>query len=249
MEESHVIFGIHSIVEALRQGKDIEKIILLRDSDNPKLKEIEGLAEQNTIKVSYVPIQKFKKYEQLNHQGAIAHTSKISYSDFEETVEKVLEIKEKPLFLLLDGITDVRNLGAILRTAECTGVDAVILPKSGSAQVNNETIKTSAGAAFNIPICKVNHLKDALFYLKSSGVEIVAVTEKTNNSVYELELNKPLALLMGGEGEGIQPSILKLVDQKGKLPMLGSIGSLNVSVACGVVLYECLRQQNVTAAK
>ena len=153
------------------------------------------------------------------------------------------------MFLLLDGITDVRNLGAILRTAECTGVDAVILPKSGSAQVNNETIKTSAGAAFNIPICKVNHLKDALFYLKSSGVEIVAVTEKTNTSVYELELNKPLALLMGGEGEGIQPSILKMADVKGKLPMLGSIESLNVSVACGVILYECLRQQNMTITK
>lgn len=243
MEDSHIIFGIHSVIEALRQNKDIEKINLLKDSDNPKLKEIEGLAKQQTVKVSYVPIQKFKKFENYNHQGVIAYASQITYQDFEQTVEAVLETKETPLFLLLDGVTDVRNLGAILRTAECTGVDAVVLPKSGSAQVNNETIKTSAGAAFNISICKVDHLKDAIFYLKSSGVELVAVTEKTDDTVYDVNLKSPVGLIMGGEGEGIQPSILKMVDHRGKLPMLGKIESLNVSVACGVVLYETLRQR------
>jgi len=243
MEDSHIIFGIHSVAEALKQNKDIEKINLLKDSDNPKLKEIEGLAKQQTVKVSYVPIQKFKKFENSNHQGVIAYTSQITYQDFESTVEAILETKEKPLFLLLDGVTDVRNLGAILRTAECTGVDAVVLPKSGSAQVNNETIKTSAGAAFNISICKVDHLKDAIFYLKSSGVELVAVTEKTEDTIYDLNLNKPIAFIMGGEGEGIQSSILKMVNHRGKLPMLGNIESLNVSVACGVILYESLRQR------
>ena len=243
MEDSHIIFGIHSVIEALKQNKDIEKINLLKDSDNPKLKEVEGLAKQNTVKISYVPIQKFKKFENLNHQGVIAYTSQIAYQDFETTIEAVLETKENPLFLLLDGVTDVRNLGAILRTAECTGVDAVILPKSGSAQVNNETIKTSAGAAFNISICKVDHLKDAIFYLKSSGIELVAATEKTDNSIYDLELNKPLAIIMGGEGEGIQSSILKMADHRGKLPLMGEIESLNVSVACGVILYECVRQK------
>lgn len=243
MEDSHIIFGIHSVIEALKQNKDIEKINLLKDSDNPKLKEVEGLAKQNTVKISYVPIQKFKKFENLNHQGVIAYTSQIAYQDFETTIEAILETKDNPLFLLLDGVTDVRNLGAILRTAECTGVDAVILPKSGSAQVNNETIKTSAGAAFNISICKVDHLKDAIFYLKSSGIELVAATEKTDNSIYDLELNKPLAIIMGGEGEGIQSSILKMVDHRGKLPLMGEIESLNVSVACGVILYECVRQK------
>jgi 23S rRNA (guanosine2251-2'-O)-methyltransferase len=201
------------------------------------------LAKQQTVKVSYVPIQKFRKFEDLNHQGVIAHISQITYQDFESTVEAVLETKAYPLFLLLDGITDVRNLGAILRTAECTGVDAIVLPKSGSAQVNNETIKTSAGAAFNISICKVDHLKDAIFYLKSSGVELVAATEKTENSIYDLELNKPLAIIMGGEGDGIQSSILKLADQRGKLPLMGNIESLNVSVACGAILYETVRQR------
>lgn len=243
MEDSHIIFGVHSVVEALKQNKDIEKINLLKGSDNPKLKEIEGLAKEKTVKISYVPIQKFKKFDHLNHQGVIAYSSQIAYQEFESTVEAVLASKEKPLFLLLDGITDVRNLGAILRTAECTGVDAVILPKSGSAQVNNETIKTSAGAAFNVSICKVDHLKDAIFYLQSSGIELVAATEKTEDSIYDLELNKPLAIIMGGEGEGIQASILKMADYKGKLPLLGQIESLNVSVACGVVLYECVRQK------
>jgi 23S rRNA (guanosine2251-2'-O)-methyltransferase len=243
MEDSNIIFGVHSVVEALKQNKDIEKINLLKSSDNPKLKEIEGLAKEKTVKISYVPIQKFRKFEHLNHQGVIAYTSQISYKNFESTVEEILEHKENPLFLLLDGVTDVRNLGAIIRTAECTGVDAIILPKSGSAQVNSETIKTSAGAAFNVSICKVDHLKDAIFYLKSSGIELVAATEKTDKSIYELELNKPLAIIMGGEGEGIQPSILKMADYKGKLPLLGEIESLNVSVACGVILYECVRQK------
>ncbi|WP_019039478.1 23S rRNA (guanosine(2251)-2'-O)-methyltransferase RlmB [Psychroflexus tropicus] len=243
MEDSHIIFGIHSVIEALKQDKDIEKINLLKDSDNPKLKEIEGLAKQSTIKVSYVPIQKFRKFESFNHQGVIAYSSQITYQNFESIVEASLESKTAPLFLLLDGITDVRNLGAILRTAECTGVDAVILPKSGSAQVNNETIKTSAGAAFHIPICKVDHLKDAIFYLKSSGVELIAATEKTDHCIYELNFNKPAALIMGGEGDGIHPSILKMADQQGKLPLLGDIESLNVSVACGVILYEAIRQK------
>ncbi|MFN2260831.1 MAG: 23S rRNA (guanosine(2251)-2'-O)-methyltransferase RlmB [Psychroflexus sp.] len=246
MEKENIIFGIHSVVEALKNQKDIEKIILLKDSNNFKLKEIEGLAKKNTIKVSYVPIQKFKKFENLNHQGVIAYASQIEYKNFEETAEKVLSEKEKPVFLLLDGITDVRNLGAILRTAECTGVDAIVLPKSGSAQVNSETIKTSAGAAFNLNICKVDHLKDAIFYLKSSGVKIVSVTEKTNLSIYDSNLNESIGIIMGSEGVGIQPSILKLTDEKAKLPMLGNIESLNVSVACGAVLYESLRQRLVS---
>ena len=243
MENSNIIYGIHSVVEALKQGKDIEKINLLRDSDNPKLKEIEGLAKQHTVKVSYVPIQKFKKFEALNHQGVIAYASQINYKKLEATVETVLESKEKPLFLLLDGVTDVRNLGAILRTAECTGVDAIILPKSGSAQINSETIKTSAGAAFNISIIKVDHLKDAIYYLKSSGIHTVAATEKTQNSIYDVDFNQGIAMVMGGEGEGIHPSLLKLIDTRGQLPLLGTIESLNVSVACGVVLYECVRQR------
>ncbi|WP_127846683.1 23S rRNA (guanosine(2251)-2'-O)-methyltransferase RlmB [Psychroflexus aestuariivivens] len=243
MEKENIIFGIHSVLEALKNDKDIEKIILLKDSNNFKLKEIEGLAKKNTVKISYVPIQKFKKFENLNHQGVIAYASQIEYQNFEQVTEKILTETENPIFLLLDGVTDVRNLGAILRTAECTGVNAIVLPKSGSAQVNNETIKTSAGAAFNLNICKVDHLKDAIFYLKSSGVKTISITEKTENSIYDTKMSEPIAIIMGSEGVGIQPSILKLTDEKAKLPMLGNIESLNVSVACGAVLYESLRQR------
>ena len=145
---------------------------------------------------------------------------------------------------LLDQLTDVRNFGAIIRTAVCTGVDAIIVPKSGGAPVTDDTVKTSAGAIFNIPICKVDHIKDALFYLQGSGVQVVAATEKTESSVYDLDYTTPTALVMGSEGKGVTAGVLKLVDQKAKLPMTGTISSLNVSVACGAFLYEIVRQRS-----
>lgn len=151
-----------------------------------------------------------------------------------------------PLFLLLDQLSDVRNFGAIIRTAECTGVNGIIIQKDGSAPVNAETIKTSAGAAFKIPICKVDHIKDALFLLQASEIKTVAATEKTDNSLYEINLNQPIAIVMGSEDRGVNPSILKMVDYKAKLPILGEIESLNVSVACGAFLYETIRQRLVS---
>ena len=146
-------------------------------------------------------------------------------------------------FLLLDQLSDVRNFGAIIRTAECTGVNGIIIQKNGSAPVNAETIKTSAGAAFKIPICKVDHLKDALFLLEASDIKTVAATEKTEDSIYDIDLNQPMAIVMGSEHRGVNPSILKMVDYKAKLPLLGKIASLNVSVACGAFLYETVRQR------
>ncbi|MFT6066630.1 MAG: 23S rRNA (guanosine2251-2'-O)-methyltransferase, partial [Polaribacter sp.] len=148
-----------------------------------------------------------------------------------------------PLFILLDQLSDVRNFGAIIRTAECSGVDGIIIQNNGSAPVNAETIKTSAGAAFKIPICKVDHLKDALFLLQASDIKIVAATEKTENSIYDINFKQPIAIIMGSEHRGINPSILKMVDYKAKLPLLGEIASLNVSVACGIFLYETVRQR------
>ena len=157
---------------------------------------------------------------------------------------KTINKKEKtPLLLILDQLSDVRNFGAIIRTAECTGVDAIIIQKNGSAPVNAETIKTSAGAAFKIPICKVDHIKDALFLLQAYDIKTVAATEKTETSVFDYNYNQPIAIIMGSEGKGINPSVLKMVDYKAKLPLLGEIESLNVSVACGVFLYEAIRQR------
>ena len=150
----------------------------------------------------------------------------------------------KPFFLILDQLSDARNFGAIIRTAECTGVDGIIIQKQGSAPVNGDTVKTSAGAVFNIPICKVDHIKDAIFHLQASGIKTVAATEKTDQNIYDISLNEPVAIIMGSEDRGINPSVLKIVDEKAKLPMFGTIGSLNVSVACGAFLYEVVRQRS-----
>jgi 23S rRNA (guanosine2251-2'-O)-methyltransferase len=190
-----------------------------------------------------VPVEKLNRLTPNNHQGAVATISPIGFLTIEELVTATLESQDKPLFLILDQISDARNFGAIIRTAECTGVHGIIIQKSGAAPVNGDTVKTSAGAVFNIPICKVEHIKDAVFYLQGSGIKTVAATEKTEQLLYELNLNEPLAIIMGSEERGINPSVLKLVDEKAKLPMYGTIGSLNVSVACGAFLYEAMRQR------
>jgi 23S rRNA (guanosine2251-2'-O)-methyltransferase len=173
----------------------------------------------------------------------VATISPILFYELEDLVEKVLAKEKTPLFLLLDQLSDVRNFGAIIRTAECTGVDAIIIQKKGAAPVTADTIKTSAGAAFKVPIAKVDHLKDAVFYLQSSGIKVISATEKTQKTLYEISFKEPCALVMGAEDVGISPSILKASDDTAKLPMLGEIGSLNVSVACGVFLYEVVRQR------
>jgi 23S rRNA (guanosine2251-2'-O)-methyltransferase len=191
-----------------------------------------------------VPVEKLDRLSKnSNHQGAVAQISPVEFHDLETLIEQTVASGATPLFLLLDQLSDVRNFGAIIRTAECTGVHAIIIQKNGSAPVNAETIKTSAGAAFKIPICKVDHIKDALFLLQASDIKTVAATEKTEDVVYDIELNQPIAIVMGSEHRGINPSILKMVDYKAKLPLLGEIASLNVSVACGALLYETVRQR------
>jgi 23S rRNA (guanosine2251-2'-O)-methyltransferase len=193
-----------------------------------------------------VPVEKLDRLSKNgNHQGAVAQISPVEFHDLEELIDRVLESKKTPLFLLLDQLSDVRNFGAIIRTAECTGVNGIIIQKDGSAPVNAETIKTSAGAAFKIPICKVDHIKDALFLLQAAAIKTVAATEKTESSLYDIDLNQPMAIVVGSEHRGVNPSILKMVDYKAKLPLLGDIESLNVSVACGAFLYETVRQRMV----
>ena len=174
----------------------------------------------------------------------MATIAPISFVKLEKLVDSVVESGKMPLFLILDQLSDARNFGAIIRTAECTGVDGIIVQKTGSAPVNGDTVKTSAGAVFNVPICKVDHIKDAIFYLQGSGIKTVAATEKTEDSIYDISLNEPVAIIMGSEDRGINPSVLKIVDAKAKLPMFGTIGSLNVSVACGAFLYETVRQRS-----
>lgn len=244
MKKELKIYGHHAVLEAIESGESIEKIYLQKDIQSDTVSNLERLIKKNGISKSVVPIEKLERLSKKNnHQGVVATLSPITYADFNNTIETVMQQKEKPLFLLLDQLTDVRNFGAIIRTAECCGVDAIIIPKSGSAPINSETVKTSAGAVFNIPICKVDHLKDAIFYLKSSDINIIAASEKSTETVFDLDLNQPIALVMGSEGKGVSTGVLKLCDNRARLPIKGTISSLNVSVACGAILYEVLRQQ------
>jgi len=238
------IFGLRAIIEAINAGQEIEKVYIQKEIKGALSIELNQLVKENKISTSYVPIEKLNRLvKNQNHQGAVAKISSIQFTDIEELIENVLQKTKTPLFLLLDQISDVRNLGAIIRTAECTGVDGIIIPTQGSAPINADAIKTSAGAAFKIPICKVNHILDAVYQLKAIDIQIVGVTEKTNTSLYDIDFKKPTALIMGSEHKGISNSVLKNADAKGKLPLLGEIESLNVSVACGVALYEIVRQR------
>lgn len=238
------IFGIHPVLEALKKNQALDKIFLQKGLRGEAIKNIETQAKQNNVQLSYVPVEKLDRLaKHQNHQGVVANGSPIHFSEMETLVPQIMEQTPTPLFLLLDEITDVRNLGAIIRTAECTGVHAIILPQHGGAAINEETVKTSAGAIFNLPICKTAHLKDAMFFLQSYEVQLVAATEKTDQLLYDMDFTKPTAIIMGSEGKGISPSILKLMDQKAKLPLLGKTSSLNVSVACGAFLYEAVRQR------
>ncbi|WP_026706236.1 23S rRNA (guanosine(2251)-2'-O)-methyltransferase RlmB [Flavobacterium soli] len=243
MEKEHQIFGIRAIIEAIQAGKEVDKVFLQKDAQGELMKDLMKVMKRNNVNFSYVPIEKLNRLTPNNHQGAVATIAPIAFQKLEDLVEKVLESGKTPLFLILDQISDARNFGAIIRTAECTGVNGIIVQKAGSAPVNGDTVKTSAGAVFNVPICKVEHIKDAIFFLQGSGIKTIAATEKTDENIYDLSLNEPLAIIMGSEDRGINPSVLKIVDEKAKLPMFGTIGSLNVSVACGAFLYETVRQR------
>jgi 23S rRNA (guanosine2251-2'-O)-methyltransferase len=243
MQKTSRIYGIRAVIEAINSKRAIDKIFIQKGLGGSLYKELESLIRENGISFSYVPIEKLNRLTRNNHQGVIANISPIEFYNFETLVEEVLEKKEVPLFLLLDQLSDVRNFGAIIRTAECTGVDGIVIQKKGAAPVTEDTIKTSAGAAFKVPIAKIDHLKDAVFYLQSSGIQVIAATEKTERSIYDINFKVPCAIIMGSEDTGISPSILKTADHKAKLPLLGEIASLNVSVACAVFLYEAVRQR------
>ena len=243
MEKDNQIFGIRAIIEAINAKKEIDKVFVQKDAQGDLMQDLMKTMKRNNINFSYVPIEKLNRLTPNNHQGAVATIAPISFVALESLVEGVIESGKKPLFLILDQLSDARNFGAIIRTAECTGVDGIIIQKQGSAPVNGDTVKTSAGAVFNVPICKVDHIKDAIFYLQGSGIKTVAATEKTDQNIYDIDFNEPVAIIMGSEDRGVNPSVIKIVDEKAKLPMFGTIESLNVSVACGAFLYEVVRQR------
>ena len=244
--EKQEIYGVRAIIECIEAKQSIEKVWLLKGQASPIFKELERLLRENNVAHSYVPKERLDRFNAKNHQGAIAAISPIDFIPLETMIEKAMEKDTPPLFLLLDQITDTRNLGAIIRSASATGVDGIILPQTGSARINSDTIKTSAGAIFSVPLAKVDHLKDAIYQLQACDIVTVGMSEKAENTVYQENISGPLALVMGSEEKGITKSTLSILDKTVKLPMLGTISSLNVSVACGTVLYEVVRQRNFT---
>lgn len=243
MQKENLIYGIRAILEAIQAENSIDKVFIQKNVQGPLMQELLGMLKKEQINFSYVPLEKINKLTQGNHQGAVATISPIGFSTLEQIVEDALNKESRPFFLILDAISDARNFGAIIRTASCTGVDGIIIQKHGAAPVNADTIKTSAGGVFQVPICKVDHIKDAVYFLQASGIQTIAATEKADATIYETDLTTPLAVLMGSEDKGVNPSVLKIVDLKAKLPMQGEIASLNVSVACGAILYEVVRQR------
>jgi 23S rRNA (guanosine2251-2'-O)-methyltransferase len=240
-----MIFGLRPITEALLAGKGLERIYLQKGQRNSMTIEITELAHKANVPVAMVPPEKLDTLTRKNHQGAVAFLSAITYAPLDNIVADIYEKGKTPLLLILDRITDVRNFGSIARNAECMGVDAIVIPSRGAAQINGDALKTSAGALNIVPVCRENNLKDTLNFLQQSGIQVVACTEKGEDTLNSgvVDFTGPTAILMGSEEDGISPEYLKKADAKVKIPLLGQIGSLNVSVASGVVLFEVLRQR------
>ena len=242
MTKKSEIYGIRSVIEAIKSSNDIDKVFIQKGLKGNLIGQLESLIRKNKINFSYVPAEKLNRLSKKNHQGVIARISPVKFYDLKE-IDNFLSNSDNPFFLILDQINDVRNFGAIIRTAEISGVDGIIISNNSTAPINADTIKTSAGAIFNIPIFKVNHIKDAIFSLQSHNVLIVSASEKASQNIYSINLKKGVALVMGSEHKGINKSVINISDHVVKLPMYGKIESLNVSVACGIFLYEVVRQR------
>ena len=242
-KEKEMIFGIRAVIEAIDAGKTLDKILLRRDMSSSLSRELQQRLEGLTTPVQKVPVEKLNQFTDKNHQGVIAFLSPIEFSNLENLVPMLYEQGKTPFLVVLDGVTDVRNFGAIARTCACAGVDALVVPARGGAAINGDAVKTSAGALHSLPVCKVENMQNALRFLKDSGITVVAATEHTDSLYTQADMTGPVAIVLGSEDKGIFPANLELCDTKVKLPMHGRIESLNVSVAAGVFIYEVVRQR------
>lgn len=240
-----MIFGIRAVIEALEAGKDIDKVMVKRELSGELFMELQEQLRRFDIPMQRVPVERIDRITRKNHQGVIAFTSAVTYQKLEDIVPLLYEEGKTPLLLILDGITDVRNFGAIARTCEVAGVNAIVIPSRGSVTVNADAIKTSAGALHSIPVCRENSLKDAIVFLKNSGMKVVAATEKAASYYTESDFSVPLALVMGAEDTGVATENLRICDELVRIPQTGTIESLNVSVAAGVLIYEVVRQRGL----
>ena len=241
--EKEMIFGTRAVIEAIQAGNEIEKILIRRDMTNDLSRALYAALEGKVVPIQKVPADNLNLLTSKNHQGVIAFISPVSFQRLEDVIPFLYEEGREPFVVVLDGVTDVRNFGAIARTCECAGVDAIVIPAKGGAAINADAIKTSAGALMNIAVCREENMWEALRFLSDSGLKLVAATEKAKENYTDASYKEPVALVMGSEEEGIAPEHLKLCNSLVKIPVLGKIESLNVSVAAGVMIYEVVRQR------
>lgn len=242
-ETNQFIFGIRAVIEAIESGKELESLFIQRGLNGGLLIELKTLIRERNISYQQVPIEKLNRLTRKNHQGVVAIISPITYQNIEDIIPLVYERGEVPLILMLDGVTDIRNFGAIARTAECAGVHAIIVPQKGSAEINPDAIKTSAGALFKIPVCRVDSLYKTAKFLQESGLQLISCTEKTDDTIYQPDYTSPSVLILGSEERGISDDLIRISEHLAKIPLFGEIASLNVSVSTGVVVYEAIRQR------
>ena len=242
-EQSDFIYGTRAIIESIESGKEVDKILIQKDLRNELIQELQALAKSHSVPVQKVPVEKLNRVTKKNHQGTIAYMSSVVYASLDNVISEAYGKGKTPLIIVLDRITDVRNVGAIARTAECAGVHAIVVPSRNTAQLGADAMKTSAGALNYIPVCRVENLKTTLKNIRENGIQVMACSEKAEESVFETDLTAPLAIIMGSEENGISPEYLKFTDGHIKLPIVGKIDSLNVSVATGIITYEVIRQR------
>lgn len=242
-KKSSLVTGRSAVAEAMRNGKALDRIYLQNNANGSDIDELKRLASQNNIPVNYVPAAKLDGFNVTNHEGVVALIAKVQYYDLQQIISFVVEKGEAPLFLILDGITDIRNIGGIARTAFCCGVHAIIIPDKGVGALNEDAILTSAGALEKIPVCRVNSLMKTVDDLHLNGIKVFASEMSAEKNVFDCNFNEPCAIVMGSEEKGIYPALLKICDEKFKIPMKGEFESLNVSVATGMILYEVMKQR------
>lgn len=246
MGKPNLIYGTRAVTEAILAGKTLERVFIQQGIRNELVRDLMRLLRERQIPFTHVPAEKLSRLTGKNHQGVAGYLSSVDYSSVNHVVQQAFEEGRLPLVILLDRITDVRNLGGIARTAECMGADALVVPEKGSAPLSADAVKTSAGALHHLPVCREKSLKQTIQLLKDAGLVIIACTEKAEKNVFECDLNRPLVLIFGSEEDGISTELLRVADELVKIPMAGKIQSLNVSVAAGMVLYEAMRQRQHT---
>lgn len=237
------VFGVRAVLEAVLAGKDIDRILVKKELESELAKELLEALQGKQIPLRRVPVEKLNRITRKNHQGVVAFMSEVPYQRLEDVVPTLYEEGKMPFLVLLDGVTDVRNFGAIARTCECAGVHTVVLPQTDSVGVSADAVKTSAGALHTLPVCRERSIREAILYLRNCGVKVVAATEKASKNYTEVDYSGPVALIMGSEDTGISGEHLRLCDELVQIPVLGRIGSLNVSVAAGVLMYEVVKQR------